>query len=338
MKWLRQRPTADSQLSPFLQTAFDAVKHAAHVFVALDLSDALTPNLLSPVVSEMESLEKLNPQSRVRVIEALAGLRGAAWKVNVTEDLQAELRLTFNEPPTALAPVAQPLLRDVLGYLGASLESAATWTSASSADSLVFRGSITAAEVRRILSLFRGHDVADAGSTQVAVAGQAAAAPTAEQVALATKKYFQEVDGLIEDLRGTLSKNRDNHALWFERYGRKIDDLSMLNVDPDLLTFGQRVSSSFRYQGQALRTAKVRGGVRVAQSGANNVYRSTTAYVGPYGGTYWETNTGTIANAAGIKAEERATAKDVQFSEWKQIEDGLVSIRRTLTERYRINF
>lgn len=39
-----------------------------------------------------------------------------------------------------------------------------------------------------------------------------------------------------------------------------------------------------------------------------------------------------------IRREEMAKASEVRFSEWKQIEDGMVALRRTLTERYQIEF
>jgi len=43
-------------------------------------------------------------------------------------------------------------------------------------------------------------------------------------------------------------------------------------------------------------------------------------------------------DANAIRALEKGSAKGVQFSEWKQIEDGLVAIRRAMTERYQVEF
>lgn len=335
MKWLRQKPAGELRLSPFLQSAVTDSKNAAHVLVALDLSDALTPDLIGPAIEELPSLDKLNAAAKERVVKTLADLQGISLEVNVYEELQAELRFHFQQSPAALASVAPALLQNLLGSLGASLESAEHWKSAVSAETLVFRGPISQAEVRRILSLFRGQDLASAGESS---SGTASPEATPEQIATASKRYYQDIERILNDLRTTLKDNRDNHALWFERSGRTIDGLKILNVDADLLTFGQRVSSSLRYQGQALRTSNIRRGVRTTASGANNLYRYSSTYVGPYGGTYWSSVTASPANGGAIAAEENASAKNVQFSEWKQIEDGLIAIRRTLTERYRLEF
>jgi len=339
LKQLRQLRPAQSALSPFLQETVAASVAASQILIALELSDAFTSATLTNTVSHYESLEKLTPANRDRVVDMFAQVRGVSLQINVEDELLAQMRVTFKSPPSSLVPMALPLLQEVLGQVGASLESAAEWKPALSENSLVFHGPITAPEVRRLLSLFRGHDLAATGTLATDVSpGSSGSEPTSAQIATASQAYFREVDGIISDLRGTLKKTRDNHALWFEKYGRKIDGLKMLNVDPDLLTFGQRVSSSFRYQGQALRVSNVRSGVRIQTSGANNQYRYTSTYVGPYGGARWSSNTGSPADAGAIAAQERASAKGVQFSEWKQIEDGLVDIRRTMTERYRAEF
>ena len=336
LKWMRQPVAEAGTLAPFLKETVDASLTAAQVLVALELSDAFTPASLSGAVKPLNALSKLSPEGQDRVVATLASVRGISLQVNVEEQMQAQLRVTFNDSPYALMSVASPLLQEILGLVGASLESAASWQPSLSENTIVFRGAITPAEVRRVLSLFRGHDLATATSSPGTTPQPGDSA--VDQMAAASQAYYREVSTVIDDLRSTLKDNRDNHALWFEKSGRKIDGLKMLNVDPDLLTFGQRVSSSFRYQGQALRTANVRSGVRIQDSGANNQYRYVNTYVGPYGGAYWTTSQGTPANAGAISAEEQASAKGVQFSEWKQIEDGLVEVRRQMTERYRKEF
>jgi hypothetical protein len=139
---------------------------------------------------------------------------------------------------------------------------------------------------------------------------------------------------VLDDLNGTLRKTKDNHALWFEKSARKIDDLPMLNVDPELLDFGGKVSNSLRYQAQTQRSVRVQAGTVKAQTGANNVYGGT--YVGPYGG--WSTVRYTNADSAVIDQTARGQAQQVRFGEMKQIEDGYSQIRRRLTEKLMAEF
>jgi hypothetical protein len=128
-----------------------------------------------------------------------------------------------------------------------------------------------------------------------------------------------------------VKRTRDNHALWYERAARTIDDLPLKNVDTELQTFGARVSSSLRYQSQALRMSNVRRGTRQAQTQSNTYFSG----IGPYGEVYRGVPGG---NAAAIAAEENQAATAVKFVEWQQIEDGLVAIRRTLTNKYMEEF
>ena len=62
--------------------------------------------------------------------------------------------------------------------------------------------------------------------------------PSEASKAAASKTYFKSIAVLIEDLRKTLGDTRDNHAVWMERYGRKVDALPILNVDETLLAWG----------------------------------------------------------------------------------------------------
>lgn len=86
--------------------------------------------------------------------------------------------------------------------------------------------------------------------------------------------------------------------------------------------------------------AALRGGVREAQP----VYQSYSygaGAVGPYGSYGGYSFSGTVRvspDRAQIRIEEHANATQVRIAEMKQIEDGMVQIRRAMTERYNIEF
>jgi hypothetical protein len=136
------------------------------------------------------------------------------------------------------------------------------------------------------------------------------------------------VAALIADLRQSLSDNRDNHALWMERYGRKIDALPILNVDEDLLNWGASVSETFRSMGIAERGAGVRQGVRKSQVYGDYSYSDDGYY------NYRPES----SRKNEIKREEEAKATLMRFDSWKEIEDSQAEIRRTMTQRYGVEF
>jgi hypothetical protein len=149
-------------------------------------------------------------------------------------------------------------------------------------------------------------------------------------MARASQAYFKAVYTLIEDLRKTLDDTRDNHAVWMERYGRKVDALPILNVDEELLAWGASVGETFREMALAERSSNIRSGVRKSQ-----VYG---AYQYSYDGYGYGnvTSTGNVRNT--IKREEGARAKNVRFSSWKEMEDATALIRQDMTKRYQVEF
>ena len=140
-------------------------------------------------------------------------------------------------------------------------------------------------------------------------------------------RYCKSVQTLLHDLRLELKSVNNNYTIYYEQYARKIDELPTLNVDPELLDFAGKVSSSLRYQSQNFRMNNIGRGTATASTYSNG-------YVGAYG-TYPVTGAGP-AITIGLQANQ--ASKGVAFSEWKQIEDGLVVVRRRMTEKYQIQF
>ena len=88
----------------------------------------------------------------------------------------------------------------------------------------------------------------------------------------ASRHYYNAVEVLIQDLKKTLRKERDNDAVWNERYARKIDRLPVLNVDEELLAFGADTAERFRNIALSKRSAGVRAGVRKSNTYGNYYY------------------------------------------------------------------
>jgi hypothetical protein len=67
-------------------------------------------------------------------------------------------------------------------------------------------------------------------------------------VAYASQQYFQSINAILDDARKESSKAKTfgQSAMWFDGYARRIDKLSVLSVDPDLVSFGTAVAASFR--------------------------------------------------------------------------------------------
>jgi hypothetical protein len=179
-----------------------------------------------------------------------------------------------------------------------------------------------------------GTDAPDAGSLQK----------------LASQQYFKSIAGLVDDLREkpdtTGVKTIGQVGAWFGKYARRIDELPMLNVDPELLDYGAYVSSSLR---QAESTFRGSGGrARVAslnvptQYDVVGGYRAGYGRWGAYGGYgaygYHEDLRAMQEARTQIRTEERvntaASGRDIM----QQIDQATVDIRRKMTEKYQVEF
>ena len=341
-RWISSAKKQTSpQVSAYLVQATKQIGSATPVVLALDLSDCTTVPSARAFLASLESL-KDKAADQNDLAELVASVKGATLTVHVTQRREGKLRIEFDRPTAVAKPYARELLSEVLHATQASLDDIESWSFNVDGTSITWSGELSPGSLRRLIALLVPAS-AGAGSLQSEEPNAATTVSPEAKKAATSQRYFRSVKDLIDELHQTLHKTRDNHAVWFERYARKVDDLPMKDVDKDLLTFGGNVSSSFRYQAQAKRMAGVRSGVREAQPNYATYggYRTGYANVGPYGsyGNYsWSATVRVEPNRGQIRTEEQAVATQVKVSEWKEIEDGLVQIRRAMTERYNVEF
>lgn len=330
------KANAPARLSTFLHQAIESADKKSHLVLAMDLQDSVTALSVSDLLAQFEPL-KGKTADQADIAQALSSIKGVVLTVHVTDKREGHVRVEFDKPTAIMQSVAKPLVEEILRTLEISLEDFDHWTVNASGTSLDLKGEFSQGDLRRVVSLVAASPV----TREVRETEATSSVPNPEaQKAEASKKYYHSVKSLVDELRKAINKQRDNHAVWMERYARKIDDLPIKDVDKDLLIFGGNVSSSLRYQAQAGRVAALRGGVREAQP-VYQSYSHGAGAVGPYGSYGGYSFSGTVRvspDRAQIRIEEHATATQVRIAEMKQIEDGMVQTRRAMTERYNIEF
>ncbi|MBI1345678.1 hypothetical protein GC163_05255 [bacterium] len=322
-RWLASHGQSDSGLDR-LKTAVAAAADAGQINLVLDLAGAVDTAAVASFLEQQDW--KLNSEQRQQIAKLLSTADLLSVNVTVAETIQGRCTVTFTGDAQPLAAVAPEFAAAILQSYGASSVVDEHWKWTVSSHALEGTGPLTLPQVRRLLSLV--HNPVVEFSTAEPM-DSAAAAPPVPDVVGATQKYVKSVRTILDDLQETLRHTRDNHALWYERSGRKIDDLPMVSVDPDALEFGGKVSSSLRYQGQVERTMNVRAGTAKSQSRAGNSYYYGST--GPYGG--WVTQTRANVDPGTIDKAANQQSQEVRFSEWKQIEDGFATLKRELSAK-----
>ena len=330
-RWLKNGPmSGGAHLSSYLRSALKTSPNSAQVVMAIDLQDNFSAG---PILDELKNTGWFsNDFSAKNASEILESIHGATLSFTVGTERTGNIVIDFGRDATSLKPIIEKLVAGVMSRLGASSDDIDGWKWTIKEGKVTGAGSVSPGGIRQVLSLMDPPSITHAIS---ASAAPAEATPE-DKMAKTTLKYCKSVQVLLDDLRSTLNKSKDNQALYFERYGRKVDDLPKLNVDPAMLDFGLRISSSLRYQGQTERMHKINAGTRKEQTSSSYASNAYYGNVGPYN-SGWNSYS-SVEGPAVIGAEENQASKAVRFSEWKQIEDGLVAIRRAMTEKYKIEF
>jgi hypothetical protein len=143
-------------------------------------------------------------------------------------------------------------------------------------------------------------------------------------------------------------------GVWYENYARKVDNLPILGVDPDLVKFGGEMANTLRQASFAIKSGGVASGI--AQRNAAPIYNtfsgSTTygasyrsgwygsGYV-PYGNNYSVAMRDVRAEqgqAARIRQDYRNTSIFTARTILDGLEQALAEVRRELTMRYQVEF
>ena len=133
---------------------------------------------------------------------------------------------------------------------------------------------------------------------------------------------------------------------WFGKYARRIDELPILNVDPELLDYGAFVASALRQAEASFRGSGGRS--RVQQLNVPTQYevyggaRGGFGRWGAYGGygavAYGEDVRAMQQERTRIRTTERvntaATGRDLM----QQVAEATADVRRKMTQKYQVEF
>ena len=240
------------------------------------------------------------------------------------------------------------------------IEDIENWNAKTDGNTLVVSGPISAGGIRRSLSVLELP--ASLASAMDVAGGDGSSQGDANSLArLASQQYYKSIEALLEDLR---DEKRDKKtytagsvALWYDKYARKIDNLPILNVDDDLLSYGSDVAELLRGGETALKGVGMRTSLRTGENDGNTGYNSVYGYqeegsryggYGGYGGyrsgyAVGYTNPYYANREKGrsdmlIRSQEQTRGAASAQAMWMQIDKATADIRRVMTQKYKSEF
>ncbi len=366
LQWLREMKSG-ANISPYLQKAAGYVDDAGtEIIIAFDLEGAFAPEAIRAYLDSKPDLMKSANTTSVQAGKLLVSVQGARIGIRIGDKPFGKLVVDLGDDCSLSPEAGKALLLDVLADAGLKIADLAQWKADVAGKEFSLEGYLSESGLRRVFSL-----VNSPAPTQPPQEKAADVSPSSEksQMATATLKQFQTITKMFNDLKQDWHDLTSLSAasIYFDRYAKRIENLPVLNVDPDMLKYRDFVASQLRMASGSVRTMGIRGGQRQSMVG-NSATASAGAnyggyYNGYYGGGYrsgWSggyvTPYGAVANATAstnafhaqtraqgaqrraIRAEEKATmATDVQTIRSNVI-DATNDTRRTMTQRYQVEF
>ncbi len=333
-RWLKSSakqppPASDS----FLYKALTTGDHD-QVVIAVDVSEMFDANSIAQWI---RSLPKSNELANVGGLSTLfASLHGIRLSVQVTDVVTSRLQLTFDEPVGLNAPGVEKCVLTWMAEVGARIEQFDAPDTTAKGNTVTLEVQIDDEGFRRIISLIQTPhaDVTHLANT---------AGTDRPADGIASRIYFQAVNKLVDNLSRQNRKATEYNqtALWHENFARKIADLSVAGVDPDLAAWGKSVSDHLlalanSLRGTPIEVNKLERKVRVHTQ--MNAYRYAST---PYADLYRPGTVNMTSNLGDVRAAQNEAildGNDQRDQIWNMLAEDRAAIQKKMEEKYKIVF
>lgn len=337
-RWIRTAGGDRASLSPYLRESIERMPKDAQAQIAFDLTDVMDPEGLRQRLKKSKALAENNIDVETAA-KLLSGLRGMTLSMRVDNQIKGELRISFDELPSFLTPIAKKLIEEALAAMGATIEDLDAWETSIEGKAIVLRGNLSVASARKIVSPVLKPIpmvIGDRNQTD---------RPALDPAAEASLRYFNAVNTLLSDLKSTKTRNLTDRSFWYKQFADKIDAMPVLHVDDELLKYGATVSSTLRGLANLAVNSLMQKKTIAANTYEYTVVLPWSNYYYLYGPGwsygYSVPMVGAYSNyglAQNLIAKVGNTEAAVRNETWKNIDAATVDIRNKMTQKYQIEF
>jgi hypothetical protein len=245
-RWLQfAKRNKNPVMNDWLLAAANELDKTGQVIAAVYLEDAVDTRhvrqrlgALQPPLPGTINLDAL--------AEALASVRGLRLAIQVKEDIQGEVRIEFNKPVKAFAEVLQPVLAKGMANLGEGLPDVSAWKMEVEDQAVTFRSPLTTEAFAALLSALAPQAApAGLGADETALGGDKA---------FASRRYFQQVTNLVDELNKVMVKQTDYNvaAQSCEDFAQRIERVPVYGADEELVTYATGLTGKLRTVAESL--------------------------------------------------------------------------------------
>jgi hypothetical protein len=334
MRWAESKPA--ELPSEYLAKGIGyAENNDTQIVFALDLDDSLSSASIRQWIESgpFAGAKQLNAQGAANLI---ASIHGCTMGIKFTDRAIASWRFDFGGDAKILEPVAKPLMLHLIDRMGLSLASMSGWDTSVNGNSMFIKGELGVSDVRVLLSvLAQSPETLDRLKLSPDTGGSQNASLTKTD---ASKMQYDMLKKILRDITHPTQSilTSGAKAKYLERYAMKIDELPILNVDEDLLQTTAEIAMRLRVQAERLRGNQIQAGTY-----SNNSRDFGNDYNNNYYSGYNQSNYGRQYGLTDQQVAQRlgrANSALTGAEQKKEIANMMAELRRTLTQRYQVEF
>jgi hypothetical protein len=345
MKEIDSRPVMG--LSPYLTEAYGYANDVGTpIILAMDLEDVVTPQSLTARMAEEKEFLAQHKLDPAEMAGLLSTIRGITLGIVFSDKTFGKLRVDFGINVTLEPETAKRALLHALAKRGVMIDEFQEWTPAVKEKTFYLEGNLGPSGMLRICSMFNRPP----SLTVPEITPEQKVMTKEQQVVVSSQNYFKQINKLCSDLRAQKAESSSytipQLGVWMSKYAAKIDQLSVLHVDPELIEYGANAADLLRGGHDAIRTGSAQARIRTVNTPMQYDYYSYgNTYGYSYGvpvGTY---GTEAVANTAAYnhartaaRTEERVKSGTQARSSMQELERATAEIRKKMTIKYQVDF
>lgn len=335
-QWLQQTVINPRNAVPgYASHALSRVRAGSQVALAVDLDNAISPQIAAAWLGTIPSLEQAKIDPKI-LAARLSTARSVTLTVNVTRTIESRIRIDFEQPVDYAAIVAKDVVLALMDSYGVAIPDVQTWSATVDGKTMELAGRLSEESLRRLLEIGlpprlspKLDSLANAPETSEGV--PPVVEPTPNDVLKVSQRYFREVADMIGALKKQDASTHASAKIWYDKYAKRIEELPILGVDQELLDWGYTVARTFREMANGINYSAKNQTYTVAgrPNGAGG------AYYGGYG-VYYANSIG--YDQAVIKRQSDAVLSTELTSRFEVLEISAADMRRKMVQKYQVDF
>jgi hypothetical protein len=334
-KWVRTPAKPEGNVtSQYLQRVLAGLGDSTDIVMAMDLEGAFGVPRIRKWLDDND-IKEVPDNQMDQVARTLGTMNGIMLQINVDQDVKGRAVVDFDGDAASLQNCAKPIMIAVLNTAGMRVDEIDSWTFKAGGKQVTMEGKLGTPSLRRLLSIVQSPIPAATVAAKPAGGGAQASVPA--DPAQASQRYYKVICANLDNFRpgGSASET----AGWARAVAKRIEQLPILNVDPQLVQWGSMVTLKLKQAGGTMAVAQTQMNARVA--GVMDPGYSNYSY-DSYGNYTSSASTPDIENAKRqrrqVALEQRAQAQEQAMRVISEIAETRPAIRAAMVEKYKVEF